>query len=143
MKRLTKCTMTAAAVLLVTAGVASAQTIMKAEVPFAFSVGNKVMEPGTIRVRLLSTNSGIPALVVNNYDAKRSYIVLPKSTGDAPKKWIESGEPKLGFDCSTGACVLVQVWNGLGNAAYYVHRPRTRGGETLLTEITMKPDRAE
>ena len=142
MKRLTNCTLTAAAVLLVTAGVASAQTIMKAEVPFAFSVGNKVMEPGTIRVGLLSMNSGSPAIVVNNHDAKRSYIVLPKSNGDAPKKWIESGEPKLGFDCSTGACVPVQVLNGRGTA-YTVHGPRTRSGETLLTEIVMKPDKAE
>jgi hypothetical protein len=132
---------TAAAALMMTAGVASAQqSLMKAEVPFAFSVGNKVMEPGTIRVRLLGGHS--VAMIVNNFDANRSYIVLPKSIGDAPKKWIASGEPKLGFDCSTGACILVRVWSGQGSA-YQLHGPKTRGGEVLLTEIVMKPDKGD
>src|SRR5213593_1034654 len=53
MKRLTNittCMTTAAAALMITAGIASAQTSMKAEVPFAFSVGSKVAEPGTYQM---------------------------------------------------------------------------------------------
>src|SRR5271169_7243199 len=78
MKRITNYVTTAAAVLIMTAGVASAQSIMKAEVPFAFHVGSNVMEPGTIRVRVTS-ETAYSALIVNNFEAKRTYVVLPKS----------------------------------------------------------------
>ena len=97
MKRLTNSMATAAAVLMVTAGVASAQNLMKAEVPFAFSVGNKVMEPGTIRVRLFDGPTGSGPITVNNSATQRTYVVLPKSEGDAPKQWIKSGQAKLAF----------------------------------------------
>ena len=140
MKRITNYVTTAAAVLIATAGVASAQNTLKAEVPFAFHVGSNVMEPGTIRVQVMSRQTGNQALVVSNSDAKRSYVVLPKSTGDAPKNWIASGVPKLGFDCSSGTCILAKAWNGEGYA-YEFYRPKTKGGETLLTEIVMTPDR--
>ena len=137
MKRITNYVTTAAAVLIMSAGVASAQHTLKAEVPFAFHVVSKVMEPGTIRVQVMSGNH---ALIVNNYDARRTYIVLPKSIGDAPKSWVASGTAKLGFDCSSGTCILAKAWNGAGNA-YEFYRPATKGGETLLTEIVMTPDR--
>jgi hypothetical protein len=140
MTRLTKIMTTASAVLMVTAGVASAQSTMKAEVPFAFTVGNKVMEPGTIRVRLVSENS--MALIVKNDAANEGYVVLPASVSDAPKKWIESGYAKLGFDCTEGTCVLARVWRGTGYA-YELHGPKARHGEVHLTEITMKPDKGD
>ena len=140
MKRFTNYLTTAAAVLIATAGVASAQNTLTAEVPFAFHVGSNVMEPGTIRVRVVSGHAGNNVLVVNNAAAKRSYIVLPQSVGDAPKKWQASGLPRLAFDCSSGACILAKAWNGEGYA-YEFHRPKTKGGETLLTEIMMTSDR--
>ena len=140
MKRFTNYVTTAAAVLIATAGVASAQSRLTAEVPFAFHVGNNVMEPGTIQVRVVNGNTANGALVINNFQAKRSYVVLPKSVGDAPKNWKASGVPKLGFDCSSGTCILAKAWNGEGYA-YEFHRPKTKSGETLLTEIVMTPDR--
>ena len=140
MKRITNYVTTAAAVLIATAGVASAQNTLKAEVPFAFHVGSNVMEPGTIRIQVMSRYTGNQALVVSNSDTKRTYVVLPKSTGDAPKNWIASGVPKLGFDCSSGTCILAKAWNGEGYA-YDFYRPKTKSGETLLTEIVMTPDR--
>ena len=75
MKRFTICTTTAAAVLMVTAGVASAQqSLMKAEVPFAFSVGNKVMDPGTIHVRRQG-----PVFIVDNHSTKHSSTLCWRS----------------------------------------------------------------
>ena len=142
MKRFTKYLTTAAAVLIATAGVASAQGIMKAEVPFAFHVGSQVMEPGTIRLRFLNTNRTSDAMIVSNYDAKRAYTVLPQSTRDAPKAWVASGAAKLGFDCSSGTCFLAKVWYGEGQA-YEFYGPKKKSGETMLTEIVMKPDRAD
>jgi hypothetical protein len=140
MKRITNYVTTAAAVLMMTAGVASAQNTLKAEVPFAFHVGSNVMEPGTIRVQEMNRNSGSHVLIVNNSDARRSYFVLPKALGDAPKSWVASGVPKLGFDCSSGTCILAKVWNGEGHA-YTFYSPKTKSGETQLTEIVMTPDR--
>jgi hypothetical protein len=142
MKRFTKYMTTAAAVLMATAGVASAQGIMKAEVPFAFHVGSQVMEPGTIRLRFLNTNRTSDAMIVSNYDARRAYTVLPQSVRNAPKDWVASGAAKLGFDCSTGTCVLAKVWYGEGYA-YDFYGPKKKSGETMLTEIVMKPDRAD
>jgi hypothetical protein len=140
MKRTTNYLTTAAAVLIATAGVASAQNTLTAEVPFAFHVGSKVMEPGTIRVRVMNGNTGNSVLVVNNSEAKRSYVVLPQSVADAPKNWKASGLPKLAFDCTSGTCILAKAWSGEGYA-YEFHRPKTKAGETLLTEIVMTPDR--
>jgi hypothetical protein len=140
MKRTTTYTMTAAAVLIATAGAVWAQSTLKAEVPFAFHVGSNVMEPGTIRVQVLGGTTGSQALIVNNYSAKRGYIVLPKSVGDAPKNWVAAGVPKLGFDCTSGTCILAKVWNGQGSA-YDFYGPKTKGGEMQLTEIVMTPDR--
>ena len=140
MTRITNYLTTAAAVLIATAGVASAQSTLTAEVPFAFHVGSNVMEPGTIRVRVMNGNTGNSVLVVNNSEAKRTYVVLPQSVADAPKNWKASGLPKLGFDCSSGTCILAKAWNGEGYA-YEFHRPKTKAGETLLTEIVMTPDR--
>ncbi len=57
MKKLTTKLMIAAAALVVAAGAASAQT-MKAEIPFAFRAGDKVMAAGTYRVETLSTQTG-------------------------------------------------------------------------------------
>ena len=142
MKRFSKYMATAAAVLMLTAGVASAQGLMKAEVPFAFHVGGKVVEPGTIRVKMLPGNTSNWAMIVSNYDAKRAYIALPKSVGDAPKNWVASGAAKIAFDCSTGACMLAKVWYGEGHA-YEFYGPKTRSGETLLTEIVLIPDKAD
>ena len=141
MKRLTNSMATAAAVLMVTAGVASAQSSMKVEVPFAFSVGNKVMEPGTIWLGLVDSRTGSGPITVNNSATQRTYVVLPKSEGDAPRRWIESGQAKLAFDCTSGACILIRAWTGTGRA-YEFYGPKTRSGEVQLTEIAMKPDRA-
>jgi hypothetical protein len=139
-KSVTKAMTTAAAVLLVTAGVASAQSTMKAEVPFAFTVNNKVIEPGTIRVRF--SGQSVKLLFVDNFDTKQSYIAMPQSSADAPKDWVESGQAKLAFDCSSGTCVLARVWRGEGSA-YDVYRPKTRSGDVHLTEIVMKPDKGD
>ena len=85
-------------------------------------------------------NTGNGILVVNNAEAKRGYVVLPQSVGDAPKKWQASGLPKLAFDCTSGTCILAKAWSGEGYA-YEFHRPRSKAGEALLTEIVMTSDR--
>ena len=140
MKRLMKYMAAAAAAMIMTAGVVSAQSLMKAEIPFAFSAGGKVVEPGTYLVGVLSGLNSNRVLHVVNTDTRRGHLLLSRSHGDAPARWIAGRVPKLGFDCTTGACILSQVWFGYGNA-YQFYGPKTRGGEMLLAEIVMIPDR--
>jgi hypothetical protein len=81
-------------------------------------------------------------MIVSNQHAKRAYMVLPQTVRDAPKSWVANGAAKLGFDCSTGACVLAKFWYGEGYA-YEFYGPKTKSGETMLTEIVMKADKAD
>src|SRR3974377_147925 len=71
MKRLTKLMAAAAVVLRVTTGTASAQAPMKAEVPFAFSVGNRVVEPGTYRVAVIFMQGSSPVLTLEKAEPRR------------------------------------------------------------------------
>src|SRR5260370_36835847 len=72
MKRFTNYVTTAAAVLIATAGVASEQSRLTAEAPFAFHVGNNVMDPATIQVRLANGNPANAPLVAHNFPAHRT-----------------------------------------------------------------------
>src|SRR5260370_5857956 len=78
---------------------------------------------GTIQVRVVNGNTANGALVINNFQAKRSYVVLSKSVGDAPKNWKARGVPKLRVDCSYGTCILAKAWNAEGHG-YEFHRPK-------------------
>ncbi len=140
MKRTTIYMATAAAALIMTAGTASAQSLLKAEVPFAFNVGNKVTEPGTYRIGIVSQATGNVILRVDNAGTKSTYMMLPQASSGPAAKWLASGAPRLAFDCSTGACVLKQIWFGENYPTYQLNGPKTHGGEMRLTEIVMTPD---
>ena len=137
MKRMTNRMITAAAVLIIGAGVASAQTAMKAEIPFAFSAGGQMTEPGNYLVRIVSGASSTKILGLYNQTTHRTYMMAAILQSDAPKGWKASGAPRAAFDCSTGACSLRKVWFGEGNA-YEFHGPKTKSGEMQLTEILLK-----
>ncbi|MEO8368616.1 MAG: hypothetical protein ABI806_05415 [Candidatus Solibacter sp.] len=136
MKRMTNTMMTAAAVLMLGAGVASAQTTLKAEIPFAFSVAGKVTEPGTYQVRSLRGSSSTASFAIRNTATGRTYLLVPNYHSDAPKGWTSSGTPRVAFDCSTGACALRKIWFGEGST-YEFSGPRTKSGEMQLTEIRL------
>ena len=138
MKRMTNKMMTAAAVLMIGAGVASAQNAMKAEIPFAFSAGGKVTEPGTYLVRMTPGASANKIVGLYNESTRRTYMLAAALQSDAPKNWKASGAPRAAFDCSTGACSLRKIWFGEGNA-YEFPGPKSKSGEMQLTEILLKP----
>ncbi len=140
MKRTTTYMATAAAALIMTAGTASAQSQFKAEVPFAFSIGNKVVEPGTYRIGTVSRMNSNVVLRVDNVDTKSTHMTLPELSSNASAKWMATGKPRLAFDCSTGTCVLKQIWFGDDYPAYQLQGPKAHGGEMRLTEIVMTPD---
>jgi len=134
MKRMMNKMITAAAVLMIGAGVASAQDAMKAEIPFAFSAGGKVTEPGSYLVRFTSGASATKILGLYNETTHRNIMVAAMLQSDVPKNWKMAGAPRAAFDCGSGACSLRKIWFGEGNV-YEFHGPKTNSGEVQLTEI--------
>jgi|SwirhirootsSR2_FD_contig_61_1739700_length_496_multi_3_in_0_out_0_1 hypothetical protein len=135
--------MIAAATVVVAGGVASAQG-MKAEIPFTFRAGNKVMAAGTYQVTRLSRISGGPAFRIANYDAGVAIIALPYMAADASKSWLTTGDPLLAFECTDGRCALTGLWAGRGHQAYVLYRPRAGKNEPVqIVSVAMRPDRVE
>jgi hypothetical protein len=142
MKRMTNKMMTAAAVLMIGAGVASAQTALTAEIPFAFSAGQKVTEPGAYRVRNIQGSAGLPIFVLRNEATGSSSLMVAKLRTDVPAAWKADGKPRVAFDCSSGACALVKIWYG-EDRAYSFPGPRVKSGEVQLTEILLKSGKGD
>jgi hypothetical protein len=117
----------AAAILAVTAGVASAQA-MKAEVPFAFRAGNTVLPAGDYRIDVKGNHR---IVTLSNFDAKQTIMLLPAGSSTAPKAWRTKGDPVLAFECGAGRCSLVQLWTGDSDALSLPH-PKLGGTEQAM-----------
>ena len=134
MKNLTTKLMFAAAAL-VAAGAASAQT-MKADIPFAFQAGGKVMAAGTYRVDL----KGQAGLVTILGTAREGAVIV------TPITHIERKEntAKLVLVCGRGLCSLVQAWPSYSEDGLLFRTPKLdRNEEASLTVIHLRPDAAD
>ena len=120
--------MIAAAILAVTAGVASAQA-MKAEVPFAFRAGNTVLPAGDYRIDVQGNHR---IVTLSNFDAKQTIMLLPAGGATAPKDWRTKGDPVLAFECGAGRCSLVQLWTGDSRDALSFPHPKLAGNEQAM-----------
>jgi len=129
----------AVAALAFTAGTVSAQTALKAEIPFAFHVGNQTMQPGEYRVRVLSGPSGTPLFSLNNVALNRTVLAVPPSRSMPAKVWRADAGAKLNFACTNGYCELAQVWTGTGDG--YNFRTAGHNSETRIAEVALKYDR--
>jgi hypothetical protein len=141
MKRFILNTTMAVAALAVAAGTVSAQT-MRAEIPFAFRVGNQVMQPGQYRVALVQNGSGVPLLSVANIGDRRSVLLMALYQNDVPKGWAAAGLPKLSFACGEGFCTVNRAWVGEGPALTF-GSTRGKNGEPHIAEIVLRPERGE
>ena len=143
MKKLTTRLTIAAAALMVAAGAASAQTL-KAEIPFAFHVGNRIMEPGIYQVDNLATQSSSPVFRLLEARTHQVVIRMPQAAVDPEKTWTVTGSPKLVFACGDGRCDLAEVWAGSGSNAYTFRRPKLgKDYEASVTVIPMTRDKSE
>jgi hypothetical protein len=131
----------AVAALTIAAGVASAQNL-KAEIPFAFRVGKQVMQPGEYQISLLSSNTGSLVLRLANVDVRRTALVIPSYRNDVSKEWASSGLPRMSFTCGEGPCVISRLWTGEGDA-FNFFSGRGKDGELRISEIVLRPDRAD
>ena len=140
MKRSTKNMTLVVAALTIAAGTVSAQT-MKAEIPFAFRVGTKLMQPGEYLVRPLAMSSGTPMFTLANFDARKTIIAVPSTRVTPSKEWTNAGLAKLSFVCVEDSCSLTRLWSGDG-PAYTFRAPRGKDGEHIA-EIILTPTRAD
>ena len=141
MKKLTTKLMIATAALVAAAGAASAQTL-RADIPFEFRAGDRVMAPGTYSVDI-SRMGGAPVFRLSNVRSAGSVVLLPQAPVDPQKGWTE-GNGKLSFACISGSCALAEIWTGSESHAYSFHRPKLGGDVTAdLREISLQRNKSE
>jgi hypothetical protein len=133
----------AAAALTAVAVSAPAQTL-KADIPFTFHAGSKVMSPGEYQVKL-EQGAGNPVFVVRNADSGQVSVLLVRTTSNAAKAWREDGKPRLRFDCAGTRCVLREVYTGMDSSqAFHVPGPKLAGDEpTYTSEIGLSKVKAD
>jgi len=126
--------MKAAALAILAAGAASAQSL-KGEIPFTFSAGKSVLPAGTYRVEVKTANQMV---ILSNSDAKKNVILLSTEQGVAAKEWKAKGDPVLAFECTAGHCALVRLWTGYESPVLSIpHRSSDRKELASLTLIPM------
>jgi hypothetical protein len=129
----------AAAALLLATGAASAQSL-RADIPFAFHLGNTVLPAGTYDIADIS-HGAQPVLTLRNEHGP-SALALPTSPQDPAKEWQADGRPRLAFECGE-TCTLVRVWEGGGHPAYELHRPKRSDMGIRIAVIVMRTDKAD
>ncbi len=122
-----------AAAALVVAGTASAQTF-KAEVPMAFQVAGKTMNPGTYEIRMKDNGNG-EVIALYSRGSGSSALAVAGVTADAPKAWREAGLPKIAFENHGGTYLLRTLWTAEGVEAHQFTVPKTPNGVISRTEL--------
>jgi hypothetical protein len=125
--------MIGAAAMVAAAGAASAQTTLKAEIPFAFRAGKAMMAPGSYDVSLARNSTGNFYFLLRNADSGQAAMLALFTTEDAPKAWRASETPRLGFECAGERCILRQAWTGEDLTAYRFPSPKLGGEEPMRT----------
>ena len=127
--------LTIAAAALFAAGAVSAQT-MKADIPFAFQAGGKVMAAGTYRVDL---RSHVGLVTIRGVGREGAVIAQPITHIDR-KEYTA----KLVFVCGRGPCTLVQVWPGYAEDGLLFRSPKLdRNEEASFAVIHLRLDAAD
>jgi hypothetical protein len=108
-----------AGVIVLGAAPGRAQTL-EANVPFAFQTSNAKMPPGVYSVRPLQ--SGSPAIVLNNWDAHKSDIILTVPVGGLSS----DTRPRLIFQCLENHCALAEIWGVTSGGGVQLLEPRAK-----------------
>jgi hypothetical protein len=138
MKNLTTKLMIAAATLVASVGMASAQT-MEAKIPFAFRADGKVFAAGTYRIQMMRT-AGSPIVAIKNVKNGGRLVSLASPNGGAKSAWQSSGAPVLEFRCGVSRCALTNMWMGGSESTYRLPTPSLGKDEPVHTaEIVMHP----
>jgi hypothetical protein len=96
----------------------SAQTSLRATVPFSFQLSHSQMPPGDYTVQQLSPGS--PMIVFRNWRASKGAIVMASGPiGDS-----HDDRPRLVFRCAESHCALSEVWGAFPEGGVRVTPPR-------------------
>ncbi len=122
------------------AGVASAQSL-RADIPFAFQVGDKLMAPGPYLV-YVNNSSGTELFRLYNVEEKQGALTLADFKQDPAKEWKADGKPRLAFECAS-RCALSEIWTGSGSQiSYRMHTPKTHE-EVRVAVVIAQPAKAD
>jgi len=126
------------AVTLATAVVsANAQsTAIKANIPFEFIVGDKMLPAGKYSVKRVTTNG---ALAIQNVDGNNTAIRLSDPTGQMKK----NTDARLVFHRYGQNYFLAEVWNGEGSGRELMKSKQERAIERELASIPSKSELAQ
>lgn len=127
MKRMKLHYLFAAAALAAVASSASAQSLMKAEIPFTFHAGRSLMDPGTYEVKLPEGASAY--MVLRNTDTGKAVLAVYESPQETNGR---AGQPRLTFACAGPRCILQQVWPGGLSRGYNLPAPKFAHGEAVV-----------
>jgi hypothetical protein len=86
-----------------------AQTSTKADVPFTFQAGDKVMTPGEYKIGSANIGVGRLQLIEQSDSRNRSYLATKFMENDN-----RDGSARLTFHCYNHDCFLYEVWDGNG-----------------------------
>jgi hypothetical protein len=135
--------MIAAAALVVSAGVASAQS-MKAEIPFTFRAGDKIMTAGTYLVTPTRHLSGAVSFRVLKTDNENRVLLLALPGEDPKAEWKATGQAVLTFQCVASNCALAGVWTGIDHPAYRFPHPRMdRNEPTHIATVVLEVQKGD
>ena len=127
MKRMKLNYLFAAAALAAVASSASAQSLMKAEIPFTFHAGQSLMDPGSYWVKMPEGSSSY--MTLRNIDTGKTVLAVyssPQETGG------RESLPRLTFACAGSRCILQQVWPGGLGRGYNLQAPKLARGEAVV-----------
>jgi hypothetical protein len=116
---------------------------LKAEVPFAFHIGNQEYAAGTYETSVIGTNTGVKILKIVNVATGSPRLVMA-TTNVYPRNAAsrESGA-RLVFRCAASNCALSQIWSG-GEMGMQFRTPAAKSGEPMhLAVIRLRPTSAD
>jgi hypothetical protein len=129
--------MVAATVLTVAAGSASAQ-VLKAEIPFAFQVGDAKVAPGSYT---LSVNAGDRVMRLTNSDSRQTWMAVASSPMEVRKAAQVHGV--LTFECAGARCALRSIWDGVNLYGYQFPRIKAKGEAIRVAVIPLTRGKSE
>ena len=133
MKSMTTKLMITAAALAIASGVASAQQY-RADIPFAFRAGGKMMSPGSYAVQVKDAQHYL--VVISNHQARESAVLLPTTREDTPRGLTALDKPVLTFECGSNRCALARIWTGPESPALtFSHPALDKDEHASATEI--------
>ena len=111
----------------------SAQTMLKAQIPFPFRAAGASLPSGDYTVSARN-----PSVFVIRNDSTRQSILLMQQY---PIDTRETGLPRLVFNCMEHACALSQLWMGVDRGVQLTVPRMPANPESLIAtrKVALKP----